>query len=402
MEARRLERQRRASAKSSAAPTLPSSQDEDFHLRMIDLYAQQPCLWNTTLCEYHDAELKRNAWEEITRKLGAHLNASFVRSRIRGMRYRLNVYKLQLLEHKMSPSSAKPPEKLFFMDRFGFLDTMISSDDEEQPEPSDSEQGDLKSSLSIASICEQRVQQQQMQLPHLLQRLKSSHRGNQSSEPDVVNIPSVVKKRQLPALQVEPSGSNEQPGSSTGLPQASPLQLDSALRRRMQRLSLIEHTKEQPHDSSDVRGSVLNIPSVVRKRLQQQLTLEGPLLDGEAEKSSAKGYAAVLPGPSQLSLPQVSGSMRAQPGDSISKTRVSKSTKTSALLQSQQQSDDEDLYRLHWSVRQEQRSRRADALPPRHELHPSQAMPPLLFGTSLPSPGRKPNLHGAKHKSVSK
>ncbi|KAH8300563.1 hypothetical protein KR044_003085 [Drosophila immigrans] len=392
MEARRLDRQRRASAKCSAAPTLPSSQDEEFHLRMIELYGQQACLWNTTLCEYHDAELKRKAWDDIARKLGAHLTASFVRSRIQGMRYRLNVYKLQLLEYNMSPASARQPEKLFFMDKFGFLDEIISSDEEQQLEQSESEQSDLKSSLSIASICEQRVQQQKLKLPHLVQRLRNSQRGNHSTELDV---PSVVKKR-LPSAKPE----------AVVQPIATGKHIDSTLRRRMQRLSLIEQGNELANDSSALPGSFLNIPSVVRKRLQQQLINEAPLqldpepeTEQETEKTSPKGDGNVSAMPSQLSIPQAANSMRALPGDSISKTRVSKhakASKTIEQLELQQQSDDEDLYRLHWAVRQEQRSRRAIALPPNHELHPSQAMPPLLFGTSLPGSSLKPSMHDTK------
>ncbi|XP_034106642.1 uncharacterized protein LOC117569542 [Drosophila albomicans] len=352
MESRSGDRQRRASAKCSAAPTLPSSQDEEFHLRMIDLYAQQPCLWNTTLCEYQNAELKREAWEDITRHLGSHLNASFVRNRIQSMRYRLNVYKLQLLEYKMSPETAKMPEKLYFMDKFDFLDSILSLDDEQSPpEKSESETSDVRSSLSISSICEQRVQQEQLKLPQLVQRLKAA---------------------------------------SQQLPETSPV-LDVSLRSHLQRLSLVEQGKELTSDNS-----LLHIPSVVRKRLQQQLSQAEPEqkmnteveveteTEAEAEKSSSKANVSLL------SIPQTS--LRAKPGDSISKTRVSKLPKQSKkmeLLEAQQLSDDEDLYRLHWSVRREQSSRRAVALPPNHELHPSQAMPPLLFGTSLPRSSTK-------------
>jgi len=117
MEERRLERQRRLLALRTAAPSLPSSQKEEFNLRLVDLYKEQPCLWNTSLPGHKDADLKRSAWEKIASQLGGHLSAEFVRCRVRSMRYHLNVYKLQMIEYQMTSGRGKPPEKPFYVDR---------------------------------------------------------------------------------------------------------------------------------------------------------------------------------------------------------------------------------------------------------------------------------------------
>lgn len=146
MEARRQERQRRESAKATAATSLPSSQDEEFNLRLVDLYGQQSCLWNTSLPEHEDVELKRGAWEKMAKELGSHLTAAFVRSRVHSMRHQLNVYKLQMIEYQMTPGIGKEPDKPYYVDRFAFLDTVPT------PRGDDAGQGETaKSSKSSDS-----------------------------------------------------------------------------------------------------------------------------------------------------------------------------------------------------------------------------------------------------------
>ncbi|SPP77894.1 putative uncharacterized protein DDB_G0271982 [Drosophila guanche] len=124
MEERRLDRARRDSAKSAAAFTLPSSLDESFNLRLAELYRQHECLWNTALAEHQNVQLKIEAWEAIASKLGSHLPAGFVRNRISALRHQLNVYKLQMIEHKMCPGEGTEPEKPYHMEAFAYLDTI--------------------------------------------------------------------------------------------------------------------------------------------------------------------------------------------------------------------------------------------------------------------------------------
>ncbi|BFG01897.1 uncharacterized protein DMAD_01542 [Drosophila madeirensis] len=124
MEERRLDRARRDSAKSAAAPTLPSSLDKSFNIRLAELYGQHECLWNTSLAEYHNVQLKMQAWEAIASKLGSHLTAGFVRNRISALRHQLNMYKLQMIEYKMCPGGDTEPEKPYHLEAFAYLDTI--------------------------------------------------------------------------------------------------------------------------------------------------------------------------------------------------------------------------------------------------------------------------------------
>ncbi|XP_064536865.1 uncharacterized protein LOC135427331 [Drosophila montana] len=422
MEARRLERQRRDSAKSSAAETLPSTKDEEFHIRLIELYGQHPCLWKTSLSEYEDAELKRQAWQDISGQLGAHLTPSFVRSRISSMRYRLNVYKLQMLEYKMSPASGKQPEKLYYIDKFAFLDEASSSQQQHQ---SDAEQADdgtdldaSKSDLSIASIFKQRMQRQQQQteqLPQVLQRLSQSDRSEGAKDMSPGNlddfaefsIASVVKKRMQQSLQTQNRIIPKVPDSllnarrllqkvqnkqsvgdhvhgATGNPkqntQAQNQDIDSMLKQRMHRLGLAEQGRESAgslESFADFRGSLVNIPSVVKKRMRQQLPM-GMARNMEPEKFTPKSF---LQKPeSVLTIPPTSATLRAQPGDSVSTTKVSKHPGQPKPSDSEDQmSDEEEFYRLHWSVRQQQRSHRPAGMATNRDLIP-QPVPPLLLG----------------------
>ncbi|XP_030566091.1 uncharacterized protein LOC115766339 [Drosophila novamexicana] len=426
MEARRLERQRRDSAKSSAAETLPSTQDEEFHLRLIELYCQHPCLWKTSLSEYEDAELKRQAWQDISNQLGAHLTPSFVRSRISSMRYRLNVYKLQMLEFKMSPASGKQPEKLYYIDKFAFLDEASSSQQQQELQQlSEAEQahdrtdlGARNSDLSISSIFKQRMQRQQQQaeqLPQVLQRLSQSGRSEGAEDMSPGNlddfadfsIASVVKKRMQQSLQPQirsipkvpdsllnarrliKKAQNKQPvgdhvHGATGKPnqnaKAQNMDIDSMLKQRMHRLGLAEQGRDSVGslDSfADLRGSLVNIPSVVKKRMRQQLPIGVPR-NMELEKFTPKSF---LQKPeSMLTIPPNSATLRAQPGDSVSTTKVSKQPGQPKPSDSEDQmSDEEEFYRLHWSVRQQQRSRRPPGMVSNRDLIP-QPVPPLLLG----------------------
>ncbi|KAM8718858.1 hypothetical protein ACLKA7_001550 [Drosophila subpalustris] len=429
MEARRLERRRRDSAKNSAAPVLPSSQDKDFHLRLIDLYQQHECLWNTSLKEYQDVELKRQAWADIASKLGSHLSASFVRSRISSLRYRLNVYKLQMLEFKMSPSSGKQPEKHYYIDKFAFLDSIIHSQEQEQNHLSeiyrDSRELSPNSTLSIASIFKQRMQEQD-RMPNVLQRLSVNGRDQETGNFKLddfsdLSIASVVKKRmhQLPLLNMQSKSDKntkmvlpkfresllnaslllqqtlhkkQTANESVGVP-AKPtqrsktfnLEIDDMLKKRMHRLSLIEEGKDSPHNSlddvSECRDPGLNIPSVIKKRMRQQFSL-GPQRGLAPVKISSKNFPTFSE--SMLNVPQAPSALRALPGDSVSKTKVTKYSEqpnSIELQESKEQSDDDELYRLHWSVRQQNRTRRPALMAPNHDIRLQPLPPSFLLGT---------------------
>lgn len=400
MEARRLERQRRDSAKSSAVESLPSTQDHEFNYRLIDLYAQHECLWNTSLREHSDVEQKRQAWEDISQKLGPHMKASFVRSRIANMRYRLNLYKLQMIEYKMGPDNVKQPEKLYYIDRFAFLERINSPTLEPIPSASDRK---LDTGPSIASMVKLRMQQQQQhdQLPHVLRGLNDAGTGSN------VGIASVVKRRVQDMLPLAPSKQSEHsvltqlPKFQTSLQSARQMlqqarlqnrqadrdggkrvgtpdtNLDSSLQGRMNRLSLVKQGKLTPTDSldstSDLHSSRLNIPSVVRKRMRK-IANQGLQL----EKSSSNSFPQV---PESMGIIAHSGrTLRAQPGDSVSKTKLS-STKHSPRPRPQpdahRHSDDEELYRLHWTVRQQRRTRRSTGTEYR-----SDPLPPMKLDTN--------------------
>ncbi|KAH8416762.1 hypothetical protein KR222_003281 [Zaprionus bogoriensis] len=412
MEARRLERQRRDSAKSSAVQTLPSTQDHDFNIRLIDLYGQHECLWNTALSEHSDVELKRQAWDEIAKKLGAHLTASFVRCRINSLRYRLNLYKLQMIEYKMGPSSAKQPEKLYYIDHFAFLER-IHQQQEEEPASDSEKKSD--SDLSIASIFKQRLQQQQQQhqhehLPHVLRRLTAAseesdvgvasvvqRRLQKSAQPSLIHMPKfqrsllsarqLLQKARLEKLR-NTSGSNiETAEKPVARERNANVNVDSMLQERMHRLNLIERGRKTPPDSldsvSNFQGSRLNIPSVVQKRMRAQLPLGMQL-----EKSSSKSFPNLQA--SQESLPHGTTTLRAQPGDSVSKTKLHKyRSRSKQRTDMDRHSDDEELYRLHWTVRQQKRTRRSAGAVTNHEFR-SQPLPTMPLDT-YPSSSMKFN-----------
>lgn len=427
MEARRLERQRRDSAKSTAVDKLPSTQDEEFHLRLIDLYGKYPCLWKTTISDYENAALKRQAWQEISNQLGPHLSPSFVRSRISSMRYRLNVYKLQMIEYKMSPASGKQPEKLYYIDRFSFLDEPSGSQPPHEKAQSECDLGQDKKKLksqksSIANLFKQRIQQQQQQpaqLPSVLQRLSQSDRpsGGVKEQPESTlddysdfSIASVVRHRaphqsilaksriragpdvRLSDLRKQVVGDQlaaaaAKPGPSGPPPNPD---IDNMLKKRMRRLGMAAMGKESPADSldsfTDYRSSLINIPSVVKKRMRQQLQI-GISRAWDDDKSHSNRPD------SQMSLPQPSAPLRAMPGDSVSKTKVSKHLRQpKPVIGSEEQlSDEEDFYRLHWSLRQQQRSRRSGGKSPSREL--PQPVPPLLLGHCTTSSSNMESVH---------
>lgn len=325
MEARRLEKQRRESAKSKAASQLPSCQEQEFNLRLVDLYREQPCLWNTSLAEHGDAERKRRAWEEIAGKMGSHLSASFVRCRMRSMRYKLNVYQLQLIEYQMTPGMGVPPEKPYFVDRFRFLDGV--SADSTGPSPGVS----------------------------------------------APKTPLVTERGRLGNLWSSFSLKKTLAASS-------------------------KTTKEAPA----ARRSGPSIAAIVKERLENQLIpLEFTMPRLPVTRQQHHLIGAGIPGPSSsassLALSDTPPELRARPGESISVTKLARkrqqqqqlggdiekpATSRAAQAGSREyvQSEDEELYSLHWSMRRERRSRR-----PGQDKAPSQPAS-LRFG-----PANEPN-----------
>lgn len=61
---------------------------EDTISRLIDLYREQPVLWDQTLAEYKDKNRKNYAWNDISREL--KLSKAEVQSKIRGLIYQFN------------------------------------------------------------------------------------------------------------------------------------------------------------------------------------------------------------------------------------------------------------------------------------------------------------------------
>lgn len=413
MEARKLERQRRDSAKSSAIESLPSTNDQEFNYRLIDLYSQYECLWNTSLREHNDVEMKRLAWEEIAKRLGSHLTASFVRSRIAGLRYRLNLYKLQTIEYKMGPTNVRPPEKLYYIDKFAFLERINSP----QPEPAPST-GDrkLEPGPSIATIVKQRMQQQQQhdQLPHVLRGL------NEAAPDSGLGIASVVQRRMQnqtqpqpqPQMQMQPASLSVR-SSQMHMPkfhasmasarqmlqqvrqqkqresrsvaeratdklsdrdEVSQTKLDTMLQDRMHRLHLDRQDKLSQPDSldssSDAQNPGLRIPTVIKKRMQKS-----SLHDLQLPTSHSKSFHA-LPD-SMGGIAHGGATLQAQPGDSVSKTKVTsgkRMPRPKPQSDAQHHSDDDELYRLHWDVRQQPRRSTRAGLNPENRSRLPQAV----------------------------
>ncbi|XP_068154771.1 uncharacterized protein [Drosophila tropicalis] len=274
MEARR----RRESAKSGAATVLPSTKDEAFDLRLIELYGKKECLWNTSLADFENKELKEKAWQNIVKQLGAHLTTGFLRSRIRNLRHRLNVYKLHEIEYKMCPNNDKLPEKPYFSDQFAFLDKL------EKPQMTSPEK-EAKETDSLSNLKED------------------------------------IRKR-FSVLETTSIHSN--PGSIAN----------------MVKQRLADHAK---------------LPtSAVRQRLQLSISSSS---DADVDNSSTgSSLVARLPRRMPTSI------LKARPGDSVSRTELMNPSKTVTLPSLPQdgeiESEDEELYHQHWSIRKKLSSQR--------------------------------------------
>ncbi|XP_017015417.2 uncharacterized protein [Drosophila takahashii] len=298
MEERRLERQRRLLAMRSAAPSLPSTHSKEFNLRLVELYKAEPCLWNTSLPEHKDPEQKRYAWEKIAAQLGSHMSAEFVRCRMRSMRYHLNVYNLQMIEYQMAPPSAtdKPPEKPFYHESFAFLETATSNSDNSDQKDSASGEPTEEPKPSTADK---------------LAKLWSDF-----------NLKTLTKRESLAA-----SGSGGHP----------------------------------PRE----RRSGPSIAGMVKMRLQEAqmkpLEFAMPRLGiPRVQRSIPKSRVLEQSFGSEEALSQSPTALQARPGDSVSKTKLDRDREKPTTSQKAQgsQSEDEELYSLHWNVRKEQRSLR--------------------------------------------
>ncbi|KAH8345219.1 uncharacterized protein [Drosophila kikkawai] len=310
MEARRLEKQRRESAKSKAASQLPSSQEQEFNLRLIDLYRSQECLWNTSLTEHSDAERKSRAWEEIAAGMGSHLSAAFVRSRMRNLRYKLNVYKLQVIEFQMMPGKLKmPPEKPYFVDRLDFLDGEANSGSSTEPSRARPADGTSPERL-----------------------------GNLWSNFDL--------KKPLETLT---KLSREAPAA---VPRSGP-SIAATVKQRLE-------SQMKPLEFLVPRGTI--------SRLQRQLRSSRL-----PEQSSSSGSVALSETPIEL---------QARPGESISLTKLAwkrqmyqlqeqEHPTTSRNARESVESEDEELYSLHWNMRRQRRSLRLDSSEPGQDLGPT-------------------------------
>ncbi|XP_017068369.1 uncharacterized protein LOC108106033 [Drosophila eugracilis] len=297
MEERRLAYQRRLLAMRSAATSLPSSQEKEFNLRIVDLYKNQPCLWNTSLPEHKDVDLKKKAWEKIAKELGSHLNAEFIRCRVRAMRYHLNVYKLQMIEYEMTPGVGKEPVKPFYVDHFTFLES------KDTVKESEGEETSSKPETKPNSISEKYAKLwSDFNLKSLAKR-ETTAAGNSEGRRSGQSILEMVKMRM--EAQIKP------------------------LEFTMPRLSI---TKKQQS---------------IRKNY---------MLDSSPSVSSMDVLSETPP------------LLQAHPGDSISKTKLVQKNRdgekpsTSKMAQAEEQdnpqSEDEELYNMHWNIRKEQRSLR--------------------------------------------
>ncbi|KAH8356540.1 uncharacterized protein LOC110181809 [Drosophila serrata] len=302
MEARRLEKQRRESAKSKAASQLPSSQEQEFNLRLIDLYKSKPCLWNTSLTEHSDAERKNRAWEEIAAGMGSHLSPAFVRSRMRSLRYKLNLYKLQLIEFQMMPGKATgPPVKPYFVDRLDFLDVEATS----STEPPTVMPPDSTSPETM---------------------------GNLWSNFDLKKPLETLTKLTRDAPTVPQTGSS----------------IAATVKQRLE-------NQLPPMEFLKPRGTIT--------RQQKERNLRSSGLRGESSSGSSMVVSDTPP------------KMQARPGDSISVTKLevkrqmqkqNKGTErpsTSRRARESVESEDEELYSLHWNMRRERRSLRQGGVP---------------------------------------
>ncbi|XP_017041916.1 uncharacterized protein LOC108088577 [Drosophila ficusphila] len=324
MEEKRLERQKRLLAMRSAAPSLPSTQRQEFTLRLVELYKERPCLWKTSSSEYKDVELKQIAWEEIAGQLGSHLSAEFVRSQMRRMRYHLNVYKLQMLEYQITPGVEKPPEKPFYIDSFAFLD---STADLETPESNRETESETSSTAERYAKFWSSFRQKS------LAKFEANDGSSEDHHRSETSIFGMVKKRMAEA-QMKP------------------------LNFTMPRLSISQIQKD-----------------IIRNRVLER-------------KASATSFEVLSETPPLL---------KARPGDSVSKTKLDPkqlsrnrrgeqptTSKMAQLSLGEVQSEDEDLYNMHWNVRKEQRSLRPGQdyrpkLPTRHRSSRTNEPSPDIF-----------------------
>ncbi|EDX18313.1 GD15621 [Drosophila simulans] len=272
MEERRLERQKRLLAMRHAASSLPSSQEKEFNLRLVDLYREHPCLWKISLPAYKDTDIKRSSWEKIASQLGSHLTAEF----------------------------GKPPEKLYYIDRFAFLEAQDEPDD--QKSSSNANKQNISKSEGFAKLWSD------------------------------FNLKSMTKRDQ------------KRPKEST----------DASSRE--------SHRYGQ------------SIADMVKMRMDAQagpLAIERPRLKIPDLKKNIVWKRNLGHRPSAISMGALSETLptlQARPGDSVSKTKMNQKDRdseqptTSRMAQSalanDGQSEDEELYKMHWKVRTAQRSLR--------------------------------------------
>ncbi|EDV92697.1 GH18688 [Drosophila grimshawi] len=364
MEARRLEQQRRYSAKSNAVQTLPSTQDEKFNLRLIDLYRKYPCLWNQSLKDYEDVDLKRKAWQDIADEMGAHLKANFVRHRILEMQYQLNIYNLKMIEYKMYPDASRQPEKLYYFDAFA---SIVDASQRREPDQSGRTEDAKnlvakKANRSIADIFKQRIQQPNNMniMRKMMQRLVLSNNDNPNGSPRGHLESGLWLKAQQPEQMMDAAVKSEIKSKS---------EIDNMIIERIQGMELPVDSMDS--NSLDGQEALMYIPSVVRKRLRQNF------MSGMRRELEGERHSQTIAAPKKHPTP-LSPMKPALPGDSVSKTRLThkvglpKSTKSDG---SESKSEDEDVHRLQWRVRLQRGSRRQSGNAQKYNLQP-----PLLQG----------------------
>nr|AAL90084.1 AT16656p [Drosophila melanogaster] len=291
MEIQRLERQKRLLAMRHAASSLPSSQEKEFNLRLVDLYREQPCLWKITLPAYKDADMKRSSWEKIASQLGSHLSAEF---------------------------KGKPPEKPYYVDRFAFLEQ------EDGAEESDNQKSNAN------------AKKQNIPRSERFAKLWSDF-----------NLKSMTKRESTDASSKESHRSGQR--------------IADMVKMRM---------------DAQVGPLAFDRPRLKIPDFKQNIIWKRNL--GNRSSDTSMG-----------DLSETLSTLQARPGDSVSKTKMnqkdldSEQPTTSRMakyaLANDGQSEDEELYKMHWKVRTGQRSLR-----PGHDR--CQKLPTL----SLPSKPDEP------------
>ncbi|XP_030381972.1 uncharacterized protein LOC115629614 [Scaptodrosophila lebanonensis] len=321
-----MEALRRFKTRSHIVSALPSNQREDFYLRLVDLYGQYECLWNSNCLEFQNVAVKRRAWESIARALGGRVTAEFVKNRINGMRYRLNVYKLQEIEYEMSAGQSKRPEKLFYMDRFAFLDKVSAVANEEALLKESKSSGSLLDSIKAKSETS----------------TTSSSKSEVSKPP---SIASIVKQRLLQDQRLRNLTATRER-----------LESDIASANRPQ------STLFTPPPSSP---QLIAYPGESISRTQMSTRSKKPM--AIFERSRPRLDHRAKPQPPAVVIPMV------PPQDSV------------ALLPS----DEEELYRMHWKVRQQLRTRRStrmrsglEIMPPTARFRELEQIPTLRLSNS--------------------